>query len=73
MPKKKQDSEMVTCGRCGLSYKAGAPHAAFCRGNIPDDASCTHCGNDDKEFLLECTCGEIICECCKEDGTHVCD
>jgi len=46
----------------------------FCRGIVPDDAECVSCGEDDRDFLQECSsCGEIICGCCREDGTHVCE
>lgn len=65
--------DSVTCGRCGLEYKAGAPHSAFCRGRIEDGDACTGCGMEDKDFLQECRlCGEIVCDCCKDDGTHEC-
>ena len=62
------------CTRCGFVYKAGAPHAMFCRGNVPPESKCASCGMDDaQDMLSECReCGEIVCECCKEDGTHMC-
>jgi hypothetical protein len=63
----------VKCDRCGLEYDEGAPHMMFCRGAIPEDAECVSCGQDDPAFLLECSsCGEVVCECCMEDGTHTC-
>ena len=65
--------ERVKCKKCGLEYDVGAPHSAFCRGRIPEDAECADCGQDDKDFLKQCCeCGDIICECCEEDGTHDC-
>ena len=72
--KKKKSTKRVTCDRCGAEYAQGAPHSMFCRGIVPDDAECVSCGEDDRDFLQECSsCGEIICGCCREDGTHVCE
>ncbi len=63
-----------TCSKCGLTFAAGAPHQMFCRGRVPEGATCVSCKCDDHDSLKECpTCGETICDCCDEDGTHVCD
>jgi len=66
--------ERVKCEKCGMEYAAGAPHHAFCRGNVPDDAECVVCGVKDRDALKECPgCGEVICDCCEDDGEHICD
>lgn len=65
-------SDRMTCERCGATYAAGAPHRVFCRGKVKEGDECVCCGQDDLDFLKECACGEIVCECCVEDGTHDC-
>jgi hypothetical protein len=77
IPLPAEDAPMVKCERCGLEYKQGGPHAMFCRGNVPPGSKCVECGanaeEDDIVELSECQgCGEIVCDCCKEDGTHEC-
>ena len=73
MPEEKKEEAREVCEKCGATYAPGAPHAQFCRGSIPEDAECVQCGTRDRDMLKECrSCGEIICECCEEDGTHVC-
>jgi hypothetical protein len=69
-----EDAPMVTCGKCGNKYKQGGPHAMFCAGNVPKGSECVECGmsQDDGATLSECDCGDIVCDCCKEDGTHDC-
>ena len=72
MEKKQSKPEKVTCERCGLKYNAGAPHSAFCHGNVPEGAKCCECGFDEHDNLYECErCGEIVCLPCKEEA-HDC-
>jgi hypothetical protein len=72
-PEDAKPKQTVVCEKCGMEYTPGSPHVMFCRGNVKDGDQCVECGNDDKDLLSECNeCGDPVCDCCKEDGTHAC-
>ncbi len=56
----------VKCDRCGKIYDIGHPHESFCRGVVPPNSKCELCGNDEQKSLLECRCGDIVCDDCHE-------
>lgn len=60
----------VKCGHCGKTYDIGYPHESFCRGVVPPNSKCELCGSDEQKSLLECRCGDIVCDCCRE--VHKC-
>lgn len=62
------------CKRCGKRYcERKDVHERLCHGNVPEGSNCVVCGEGDEQWLYECPlCDEIVCEVCRDDGSHDC-